>query len=61
LVHIDNTNNFRPHWSLDGKYIGFTSDRSGKSEVYIIDISSGMTYQVTHNDVVNILSDWSKQ
>ncbi len=58
LIHADKTNNVRPHWSPDGKYLAFSSDRSGKWEVFIIDVESGATYQVTHNAVVNIVTDW---
>ncbi|MHB8628319.1 MAG: hypothetical protein ACYDBJ_15245 [Aggregatilineales bacterium] len=58
LAHLDKTHNFRPHWSPDGKYLAFTSDRTGKDEVFILNMTSMTLYQVTHDANLNILTDW---
>ncbi len=58
LAHMDKTHNFRPHWSPDGKYLAFTSDRTGKDEVFILDMTSMALYQVTHDSNTNIVTSW---
>lgn len=41
--------NFSPDFSPDGKYLSFTSDRSGDNEIYVLNLASGVTTRVTHN------------
>ncbi len=50
--------NVRPHWSPDGNYIAFSSSRGGKWEVYIIDLSTKTTYQVTQTTSNTICTAW---
>ncbi len=38
-----------PRWSPDGKQIAFSSDRSGKYEIWMIDADGGNLHQVTFN------------
>jgi hypothetical protein len=61
LVHLDGVNNIRPHWSPDGKFIAFSSDRTGKMEVFILDLATKQVYQVTETPNPTILTDWSFQ
>lgn len=37
-----------PQWSADGKKIAFISDRTGISNIFILDRTSGETYQITN-------------
>jgi hypothetical protein len=50
--------NIRPTWSPDGRFVGFSSQRTGKWEVYIVDVASGAVYQVTNTPDTTILTDW---
>ncbi len=61
LVHLEGTNNIRPHWSPDGKYIAFSSDRTGKMEVFVIEVATKQVYQVTETEHPTILTDWGIQ
>jgi Tol biopolymer transport system component len=51
-------NNMRPVWSPDGRFVGFSSQRTGKWEVYVVDVASGTVYQVTNTSDTTILTDW---
>ncbi len=56
LVTGDNA--IRPAWSPDGQFIGFSSQLSGKWEVYVVEVASGALYQVTSTADTTILTDW---
>ncbi len=60
LAHVDGANNTRPHWSPDGKWIAFTSDRTGKSEIFIVNVDSKQVYQVTNTPNPTFLTDWGE-
>ncbi|MFQ3537154.1 MAG: hypothetical protein SNJ58_14935 [Aggregatilineales bacterium] len=51
----------RPLWSPDGQYVIFSSRRSGKWELYVVEVASGEIYQLTQTteDVI-IATDWGK-
>ncbi len=51
----------RPLWSPDGQYIIFSSKRSGKWELYVVEVASGEVYQLTQTtqDVI-IATDWAR-
>jgi hypothetical protein len=51
--------NIRPHWSPDGKYVAFTSNRTGKWEVFVVEVESGTIFQVTETDKMTICTSWS--
>ena len=48
-----------PHWSPDGKWIAFTSDRDGQPEVYIIQLESGRELRITEGEHRSIAPRWS--
>jgi Tol biopolymer transport system component len=58
----DDTENARdmlPRFSPDGGHVAFTSNRSGKWEIYVLEIDTGELYQVTFSDrEINIIGDW---
>ena len=46
-------------WSPDGRFLAFSSDRGGAGyEIFIVDVNSYATYQVTVNDVFDMVNDW---
>jgi tricorn protease-like protein len=51
-------NNMRPHWSPDGKYVAFSSNRSGKWEIFVVEVASGTIYQVTRTDKTTVCTAW---
>ncbi len=58
LVHTEKSSNIRPHWSPDGKYIAFSSNRGGVMDIYILEVATKTTYQVTHNGKTTIATSW---
>lgn len=48
-----------PRFSPDGRYIAFSSDRSGNWDVFIYSIDSGETFQVTTGAQADIANDWA--
>ena len=48
-----------PTWSPDGRFIAFTSDRGGKLDIWVQQVSGGDPVQVTHSAGNNYQSDWS--
>ena len=49
LIQLTNSkrSNSDPVWSPDGRWLGFISDRDGKSQIYVISPSGGEARQVT--------------
>lgn len=54
----DAFDNINPVWSPDSKYIAFSSNRTGLYQIYVIDIETRVTYQVTQNQEPVYLNDW---
>lgn len=48
-----------PRWSPDGKRLAFTSDRSGKSQIWIIDPSGGEAQRIPTKEAVGGEFVWS--
>jgi Tol biopolymer transport system component len=46
-ITTDPSQEFRPNWSADGKDLYFTSDRSGKREIWKVAAGGGRSMQVT--------------
>jgi Tol biopolymer transport system component len=51
--------NIRPHWSPDGKYLAFSSTRTGKWEIFIIEVATGNIFQVTQSKDTMICTSWA--
>ncbi len=51
-------NDIHPRYSPDGRYILFSSDRAGNWDVYIYDLVTHNTYQLTHSPYTDIGNDW---
>ncbi len=50
---------FSPHWSPDGRYLSYTSYRSGTPAVYIKDLKQKVTRRVTPHAGMNLAGPWS--
>jgi TolB protein len=48
-----------PHWSPNGRYLSYTSYRSGTQAVYIKDLKQKMTRRVTPYPGLNLAGPWS--
>jgi dipeptidyl aminopeptidase/acylaminoacyl peptidase len=48
LLTHEGTNNERPRWSPDSRQIFFVSNRSGSSQVWVMDADGSRTRQITH-------------
>ena len=53
------SNEFRPSFSPDGRYLAFHSDRDGDNEIYRLDLQTGEILQLTNNDVDDADPDYS--
>ncbi len=57
LIDSD-ASDIRPRFSPDGRYIVFSSNRTGNWDVFIFDTTSGSYYQVTSDPATDIANDW---
>jgi Tol biopolymer transport system component/DNA-binding winged helix-turn-helix (wHTH) protein len=48
-----------PTWSPDGRYIAYSSDRGGKFDIWVQQVSGGNPVQVTRTPGQNWQADWS--
>lgn len=48
-----------PRFSPDGKWIAFSSDKLGNSDVYVMPVSGGTIQQLTWNDADDKMESWS--
>lgn len=48
-----------PRWSPDGKRIAFVSERSGKAQIWILDVAGGEAWHLRTEEVVRGVPVWS--
>ncbi len=48
-----------PHWSPDGRWIAFTSMRTGNPDAFLVPAEGGEARQVTFNSSSDWVTDWS--
>ncbi|MGE5578852.1 MAG: prolyl oligopeptidase family serine peptidase [Bacillota bacterium] len=48
-----------PRWSPDGRRIAFVSDRSGQSQIWVIDLSGGEAYRLPTKESVQSEPTWA--
>jgi TolB protein len=48
-----------PRWSPDGKHLVFRRIQQQKSDIVVVDVATGATRWVTHDDVVDVNPAWS--
>jgi len=48
-----------PHFSPDGKWIAFTSNRSGSSAVYVVSVNGGESTRLTWHTSPDVASGWT--
>src|SRR5205085_8645553 len=48
-----------PHWSPDGRWIAFSSNREGNYDVYVISSLGGSARQLTFHSANDFAMDWS--
>jgi TolB protein len=51
-------NDLQPRFSPDGRHIVFSSDRTGNWDVFIYDLASETTYQLTTDPRTDVANDW---
>ena len=56
----DDANDTNPHFSPDGKQIGFNSSRDGGSQVYVMPVGGGIPTRLTFHSDGSSLVQWSK-
>jgi tricorn protease len=48
-----------PHYSPDGKYLAFTSTRTGGGDVYLLTLATGDLKRLTYDDASELVDGWS--
>ncbi|NPV67736.1 MAG: hypothetical protein HPY64_11370 [Anaerolineae bacterium] len=48
----------RPRWSPDGRFLAYSSDQDGDFEIFIVEVASYAVYQVTVNNVYDMVNEW---
>ncbi len=58
-VMVDPGDDRYPVPSPDGRWLAFSSNRTGVWEIYVLDLTNGMLYQVTNSEDPDFPSDWA--
>jgi DNA-binding winged helix-turn-helix (wHTH) protein len=58
-ITVDEGLQNEPTWSPDGRYIAYSSDRSGKFDIWVQQVSGGDPIQITKGPGHNWQPDWS--
>lgn len=48
-----------PVWSPDGRWLAFSSNRTGNNNIFVVPVDGGETKQLTWHSGSNVPSDWS--
>lgn len=59
LLISDSAADSHPLYSPNGKFIAFTSDKTGNGDIYLLNLSSGRVRRVTWSDAPDQVSGWS--
>lgn len=57
-ISLPDSDEYKPIFSPDGKYLAYTSNVTGKYQIYIQNLSTNEVFQLTDGDTTNILDDW---
>jgi hypothetical protein len=52
--------NIRPQWSPDGRFVAFSSMRTYKWEIFIVDVTTGALSQLTSTKENLVITDWGR-
>jgi Tol biopolymer transport system component/DNA-binding winged helix-turn-helix (wHTH) protein len=58
-ITFDEGLQYQPTWSPDGRYIAYSSDRGGKFDIWVQQVSGGNPMQITKGPGNNWQPDWS--
>ena len=58
-ITFDEGLQYQPTWSPDGRYVAYSSDRGGKFDIWIQQVSGGNPIQITKGPGNNWQPDWS--
>src|SRR5688572_15510070 len=59
IVKLTNIETSYPHWSPDGRRIAYQSNRTGNSEIYVMNADGSGVVQLTHTAAVDENPAWS--
>jgi Tol biopolymer transport system component len=59
-VIVDPGDDRYPVPSPDGNWLAFASNRTGVWEIYVLDLNSGMLYQITNSEAPDFPGDWAQ-
>jgi TolB protein len=57
-INAPDSDEIMPTFSPDGRYLAYSSNRTGDYQIYVQNLSSNEVFQLTFSDDENILGDW---
>lgn len=60
LLLSNSSSTWSPHYSPDGKYIAFTSTRTGSGDIYLLVMATGQLKRLTFDDAPESAEGWSR-